>query len=219
MTAFLIDLDGTLIDTAPDIANALFMTLDDYQLPLPEFTTVRNWIGGGAAVLVQRALLNLSDELRQTVRAEAFHSEFLTHYRETNGSHCKPYAGVEETLLELKNHSSPIACVTNKPEALAREVLQHCGLSAFFTCLIGGDTCTTAKPHAEPLQYAMQVLGADQSSTWMIGDSATDVNAARAAGVRAAWVSYGYHQGETATSLQPDHTFQHFSEVLTLVDI
>ncbi|MEM7279353.1 MAG: phosphoglycolate phosphatase [Pseudomonadota bacterium] len=218
MTAFLIDLDGTLIDTAPDIADALFATLDDYRLPLPEFSLVRSWIGGGATVLVQRAMKNLNKTTQQNVETEAFLSRFLSHYRQTNGSRCEPYSGVERTLHELRGQSVALACVTNKPEALANEVLEHCKLHTYFLCVVGGDTCPTPKPNAEPLQHAIKALGASEHNTWMIGDSATDVNAARAAGVSAAWVSYGYHQGETAASLQPDRAFQHFDEVLSLLD-
>ncbi|MFK7956689.1 MAG: phosphoglycolate phosphatase [Lysobacterales bacterium] len=213
--ALLFDLDGTLADTALDIASALDATLADLSLPLAGIAQTRQWIGGGAPALVSRALDTLAPDYDDRQVEQAL-NVFMHHYEHYNGTHCKLYPGVADTFSELRANDISMACVTNKPYRFAVAVLDKFALSDHFTCVIGGDSLALKKPDPLPLHTALGSLQATAENSWMIGDSATDVNAARNAGVRSAWVSYGYHQGLGPAELEPDRVLQEFSEVLGL---
>jgi phosphoglycolate phosphatase len=186
----LIDLDGTLIDTAEDIVGAANQMLDDLSaMPLP-IKTVSSFIGRGVRNLVRRSLeASGLDTTTSIDRAEAI---FYRHYTELNGRFSRVYPGVLAGLIALRNHGLRLACVTNKPQALAAPLLSLTGLAPHFDALVGGDSLTQMKPDPEPLRHACRLLDSDVVRTVMVGDSAVDVAAARAAGMPVYLVRYGY---------------------------
>ena len=190
--AIAFDLDGTLVDSAPDIAHALNIGLVQAGLPAFDVDSVRTWIGDGPDALIERALsahhLDASNRpgLRLQLRA-AFDQATLA---EPLGHGCV-YAGIP-ALLEGLFGRVPMAVVTNKPTALARAVLQAAGLLHYFTSVHGADTAEQRKPApALPAQAAAQ-LGVAPAAMLLVGDSPADMNAAHAAGCPAALVGWGY---------------------------
>ena len=213
MAAFLFDLDGTLFDTAPDIADALDRTLVELGLPAAGRERALGWIGGGAKVLLERALPAVGGE---RFRADDIMPAFMTHYAATNAASAEPYPGVVETLNELGERGHAMGCVTNKPARFAFELLYKAELANHFATLIGGDTLAERKPHPLPITTAIETLEAAAEHTWMIGDSITDMDAARAAGVRSAWVPYGYHRDTPLETLDPTIALTGFGDILAL---
>jgi phosphoglycolate phosphatase len=187
--AALIDLDGTLVDSAPDIAAAVNRMLADIGAPELSLDTVRSFIGGGVPTLLARVLEASGRASDVRLASQLFH----LHYHETNGRHGGVYPGVPEGLQALGAAGYRLACVTNKPFALADELLRLSGLDGYFDLLVGGDTVTPMKPAPEPLWYACRKLGADHGSSLLVGDSPVDAAAAEAAGMPLYLVRYGYH--------------------------
>ncbi len=194
MTAALFDLDGTLIDTAPDIHAAASAMLKDLHMPPLAFDAARGYIGDGVVRFVKRALTRQwwgeprGDVLR---RAETLMYE---HYARECTARLLCYDGVRDALRVLQNKGVAMACVTNKPAVFSAPLLRESGLSPFFAAVVSGDTLPVKKPNAAPLLAAVKTLGADVHHTWMIGDSAADAKAAKAAGCKFAVVRYGYHR-------------------------
>ncbi len=215
-SALLFDLDGTLADTALDIAGALDATLAQLGLPAAGIAQTRDWIGGGAPMLVRRAITALTTSASESLLDAAL-ALFMEHYQRHNASRCTLYPGVAQTLAKLSQQQIAMACVTNKPQRFAVQVLNKFDLQGYFPVVIGGDSLAEKKPHPLPLHRALTELGCEADSSWMIGDSATDVSAARNAGMQVAWVSYGYHQGLTEQDLKPDRVCHEFSQVGTLL--
>ncbi|MEM1263921.1 MAG: phosphoglycolate phosphatase [Pseudomonadota bacterium] len=213
MPTYLFDLDGTLFDTAPDIADALDLTLAAIGLEPVGRELAQQWIGGGAIVLIDRALRHA---VATHLSPDDVLPTFMDHYATTNARDAAPFPGVTETLEELIRRGRKLGCVTNKPERFAREILVKAGIAERFGVLIGGDTLPVRKPDALPLNSAMATLGATAGSTWMVGDSMTDMNAARAAGVKSAWVPFGYHQGATLAELDPTEALTEFTDLLEI---
>ncbi|MEM8983381.1 MAG: phosphoglycolate phosphatase [Pseudomonadota bacterium] len=213
MRTYLFDLDGTLFDTAPDIADALNLTLEELGLAATSRDTAQSWIGGGAIVLLERALRHAAvDDLTPSDVMPTF----MRHYALTNARDAAPFPGVTETLAELTRRQRKLGCVTNKPERFAREILEKSGLAAQFGVLIGGDTLPVRKPEPLPVTTAMETLGGAAAETWMVGDSMTDMDAARNAGVNSAWVPFGYHQGATVSELAPTEALTEFTDLLAI---
>lgn len=188
--AVLIDLDGTLIDTAPDIvaaANRMLKDLDAQPLP---FATVCGFIGKGVPNLVRRVLE--AQGLSETIDGALAHQLFLRHYRDTNGRFGRVCPGVRDGLEALRRGGFPLACVTNKPMAFTEPLLQATGLLDFFGAIVAGDSTPKMKPDPEPLLHACRLLHADPALAAFVGDSAVDVAAARAAGMPVYIVGYGY---------------------------
>ncbi|MEL7536068.1 MAG: phosphoglycolate phosphatase [Pseudomonadota bacterium] len=213
MTTFLFDLDGTLFDTAPDIADALDLTLTELGLPAAGRERAISWIGGGARVLLKRALPAAGAD---DADPDDVMPIFMRHYGTTNARTAMPYPGVDDTLSVLAGQGHRLGCVTNKPALFAHQILEASQLLDRFGVLIGGDTLIERKPHPLPLTTAISALEATVDETWMVGDSLTDMDAARAAGVRSAWVPYGYHRDTAQDVLAPTVALQSFAEILDL---
>ncbi|MEC9342151.1 MAG: phosphoglycolate phosphatase [Pseudomonadota bacterium] len=188
----LFDLDGTLADTAPDIAAALDEVLAAQGHPPAGLDAARGWIGNGVERLLERALLDATarrpkaDEVARAVRA------FLGSYSTRLVARSCCYPGMIDLLGALSGCGIRVGCVTNKPEAEARAVLEGLGIAPLFGCVVGGDTTPEKKPSPLPVQRALAVLGAARESTILVGDSDNDLRAATAAGVRSIWVTWGY---------------------------
>jgi phosphoglycolate phosphatase len=204
--ALLFDLDGTLLDTAHDIALALQRALADRKMPAPDVAQVRTMIGRGAPMLVERAAAALNLPLDVAARAEVL-EDFFFHYgriQELNETAAQPYPGVLEGLAQLHRAGLPMAIVTNKQQRFAQTLLRMRDMDSWFRVVVGGDTCERRKPDPMPLQHAASQLGSLASNTMMVGDSVNDVTAALAAGMRVACLPYGYNEGRDPRSL-PAH--------------
>ncbi|MGN0858395.1 MAG: phosphoglycolate phosphatase [Stenotrophomonas sp.] len=186
--AVIFDLDGTLVDSAADIAEAVNRLFDALQLPRVEPALVRSWIGDGVRALVATALAHHGS--RQPLdQALAL---FMTGYHDCLLRSPQLYPGVRETLQALQQAAVPMAICTNKPVALVPPLLQHLGIEEFFPVIIGGGSLPLRKPDPAPLLASAAGLGVAVAQCLMVGDSGTDHAAAQAAAMPVALVRYGY---------------------------
>jgi phosphoglycolate phosphatase len=214
----LFDLDGTLVDSAPDLTAAIDEMLATLNRPAAGPDKVRQWVGNGAQVLVRRALTGRADWENTVPIDEALFldacEQFYRSYEALNGSAATVFEGVEPCLERLYEHGCRMAVVTNKPERFVRPLLERMGLEHWFEMIIGGDTLTVKKPDAEPLLTAMRSLDGNPGTTVMIGDSAADAQAARNAGLPSVLVRYGYHYGPSVDELGADVVVDSLTELL-----
>ncbi len=189
------DLDGTLIDSAPDLRIAVNNVLGELGAPALDIVRIRSMIGDGAVQLLTRAFaasgLALSDPHEALQR-------FFYYYQSDPIAHTRLYDGVIETLALAREHDVPMAVCTNKPEASAHVVLERLGLAPFFQAVVGGDTHAYRKPDPRMLTGLLERFGASAAQALMVGDSEIDAAAARAAAVPFALLTYGYHRGPVA---------------------
>jgi phosphoglycolate phosphatase len=203
LTTVLFDLDGTLLDTLPDIACALNRALHDEGLAERPLEEVLAGVGRGAAVLIDRMTAQQPDPLLRERVLAGFFSHYEALHRK-GASTVRAFAGVRGCLDELLLRGFRLAVVTNKRRDLALRSLEDGGVLDAFELVVGGDTCRHRKPHPEPLLYALSALNQDPSAALMVGDSANDVDAARAAGLPVVVVPYGYNGGEDPRLLVAD---------------
>ena len=204
--AVLFDLDGTLLDTAGDIALALNRAIGEIGWAPLGLEDVRRFIGAGGAVLVERAALLRGRELSPAQRS-AMVQRFFHHYGQLGerGEHsAEPYPGAADALRRLRAAGVRIAVVTNKQRRFAVEVLRQRGLMDSVDCVVGGDTCERRKPDPQPLLFACESLGIEPQAALMVGDSIHDAKAARAAGMAIICVTYGYNEGSDPHTLSCD---------------
>ena len=197
--AVLFDLDGTLVDTAPDIAAAVNRMLADLGRPDYSVERIATWVGEGSERLVQRALAGGRDDEAPAGQLQRGLALFRRHYAAGICNFSQPYPCVPETLAALRESRIRIGCVTNKPEKLARLLFQALDLEALFDVIVGGDTLESKKPSPEPVHYACRRLRVEPAAAVYVGDSMTDCRAADAAGVAMVAVSYGYNRGADLT--------------------
>ena len=214
--AVLLDLDGTLLDTAPDIAAAANAMLAGQGLgPLPA-DVIRNFIGKGIPHLVERCLVEaglplVCAQLEPALRA------FGDHYRAFNGKSSLPYPGVVEGLQRLRKASVKLACVTNKARAFTAPLLEATGLAPLLDAVVTSDDVRRRKPDPEPYLHACKVLQVAPDKAVVIGDSANDAEAGRAAGCRVLLVAYGYSEGRDVRELDSDGVSATFADALELI--
>ena len=182
------DLDGTLVDSAPDIAAAVNALFAELGLPAMELALIRRMIGDGAPVLLERALLHVG----ATQTAAELMPRYSVHYSENAVGLTKLYPNVGETLTALHAAGCRLGICTNKPIGPTRAVLAAFGLDAMIEYVIGGDSLPQRKPQPEPLWNVIRALGGTPESAVMIGDSAVDIACAEAAGVPAVIIPSGY---------------------------
>jgi phosphoglycolate phosphatase len=205
--AVLFDLDGTLVDTAPDIAAAMNRALEEFQLHALSRGEIADRIGKGPRVLAQRVLAVqdvLLDEAARERLLEPLLSAYLDHYSATIGSHGRLFPHVAETLRELRARGLKLGVVTNALQRPAQVILDRYGIADLIDLVLGGDRVTQRKPHPEPLETACAHFGIDTEDALMVGDSANDVAAARAAGCEVVCVPYGYNEGQSIELLGCD---------------
>lgn len=210
------DLDGTLVDTAGEIAEAANRALADHGIAPRPPEAIGLLIGAGLHVLMRRLLAQVQEEesaLGQVVSIDAVLRSVDRHYAQTAGTTARPYPGCEEALRALRAAGVRLACVTNKESHHARRVLDATGLAGHFELLIGGDTLPEKKPHPSVLRHVAQALGGTVGRMAHVGDSRVDVEAARAAGVAAWVVPYGYNAGEPIALAGPDLVFERLTDV------
>ncbi len=209
------DLDGTLVDTALGLAQAMDRALYALELPTAGEENVEKWIGNGADVLVQRALtwaLKGQEPLfDQCLMARKL---FDGYYAQTvdEGSFLFPH--VAGTLAALAEKGLPMAIVTNKPTPFVTPLLESLGIAKYFQLIIGGDDVENKKPHPEPLFKVMETLDLSAEALLFVGDSRNDILAAQAAGCPCVGMTYGYNYGEAIELSKPDFVFDKFSDLL-----
>ena len=216
MKAALLDLDGTLLDTAPDLAAAANAMLTDLGLHALPVSTVRDFIGSGIQRLVERSLQAAGLALPCTHLERALRS-FGAHYRRLNGTSSAPFPGVLEGLERLRGRGLRLACVTNKAAAFTTPLLEKSALARFFDAVVTADRVGARKPHPEPFLFACRQLQIEPTAATAIGDSAHDSEAARAAGCRVFLVSYGYSEGRDVRTLNADAVVASFTEAAELL--
>jgi phosphoglycolate phosphatase len=217
--ALLFDLDGTLVDSVPDLAFAVDAMLRDMGKTEAGMEQVRLWVGNGAHMLVKRALSKnmLPKHIDEPFLEQAMKS-FYHHYQQVNGLKSQLYPQVSGTLKHLRKVIPFMALVTNKPEQFTQPLLDHHQLPP-FDLLVCGDTLPTKKPDPAPLLYCLEKLGCHPQETVMIGDSVSDIKAAKAANIPVICVNYGYHQGEDLSAYQPDCLIEEFDELLGILKV
>jgi phosphoglycolate phosphatase len=200
--AALFDLDGTLVDTAPDLAAAANRMLADLgRASLPD-DRIRDYVGKGVVNLVNRCF-EASGGGGEEDRARA-HAVFERHYSAGIADRSRPYPGVVDGLEALERAGIAMGCVTNKAGRFTEPLLELTGLRRFFGVVVSGDTVERKKPHPDPMLYAAGKLGASPAETLVVGDSLNDVQSARAAGCAVVVVPYGYREGLSLEDLGAD---------------
>lgn len=207
--AVLFDLDGTLLDSIPDLAEACQRMMRELGHPPHDLETIRSFVGKGMVNLVTRCLGDASAEA-----VDAAVAVFRRHYAAVNGDATTLYPGVVPTLEALAARGVPLACVTNKPAAFTEPLLARCGIADYFAVTVSGDTLAEKKPHPAPLQHACRLLGVAPAAALMVGDSANDAEAARAAGMPVLLVTYGYSEGRPVDSIDCDGLLSNLEDVL-----
>ena len=209
----LFDLDGTLVDSVHDIAPALNTALSEHGFAKLSIDQVRSMIGRGSTKLVELAIE--ADQPSKLNLTHAVHQRFIEAYGQNVSQYTQVLSGVHEFLDAMKAAGKRMACVTNKPEALARKLLDDLQLSAFFETLIGGDTAPRKKPDPAPLLLALERLGSSADDALMFGDSVYDLQAAQAAGMPCFVISGGYNQGQELSVDTPNLSFNRYAELLS----
>lgn len=213
----LIDLDGTLVDSVPDLAKAVdAMMLDIGEQERGE-NVVRNWVGNGVERLVKRALTQELYAEPEQAKYDQAYPIFYQYYQDYNGKFSRLFDGIAEGLAVLQKQGYALACVTNKAEAFTLPLLEALGILSYFKIVVSGDTTAHKKPHPEPLLHAAKFFNADPHQCLMIGDSQHDVEAARNAGFQVICVTYGYNHGEDIADSKPDGIINSLAELPTLL--
>ena len=205
LKAALLDLDGTLLDTAPDLAMAAnAMRIELGMTPLRE-DIVATFVGRGMENLVRRVLAGSllgPDEPAQDISGPL--ACFRRHYHAVNGDRARIFEGTLEGLQAMRANGLELAVLTNKPTEFTVPLLEQTGLRGFFSAIVCGDTCEQKKPHPMPVLHACRLLGVQAAEAVVIGDSFNDALAARAAGCPVLVVPYGYNEGRDVTTLDVD---------------
>lgn len=208
------DLDGTLVDSVPDLATAVDRMLVERGRAPAGIERVREWVGNGARVLVRRALAGGLDHAAVSdAETEEALGSFLDIYADCHELTVL-YPGVHELLEALSTAAVELAVVTNKPERFVAPLLEQVGLGGYFRWIIGGDTLPQQKPDPAALLQVMHLAGVSQVQSLFVGDSRNDVLAARAAGIPCIAVSYGYNHGRPVAEEQPSLVVDSLAELL-----
>ncbi|WP_404824342.1 phosphoglycolate phosphatase [Pseudomonas benzenivorans] len=209
------DLDGTLVDSVPDLAAAVDQALLGLGRAPAGLARVRDWVGNGARVLVRRALAGgLQHERVGEAEAEQALELFMAAYAESHGL-TRVYPGVTQTLDWLRAQDIPLAIVTNKPERFVAPLLDEKGLGSYFRWIVGGDTLPQQKPDPAALRHVLRLARVDADRALFVGDSRNDVLAARAAEVPCVALSYGYNHGRPIAEEEPLRVLDDLRQLLS----
>lgn len=223
--AAIVDLDGTMVDTLGDFAEALNRMLHDLELPAVAPVQIENMVGKGSEHLLRSVLNHVLAHGGQVPSAIEIESQvealyprawerYQHHYLAINGRYAHLYPGVVEGLRALRGAGLALACLTNKPTAFALPLLRAKGLDGFFDHVFGGDAFARKKPDPLPLLKTCAALGTAPARTLMIGDSSNDAQAARAAGCPVVLVTYGYNHGQPVQAVDADGFIQSLPQLL-----
>lgn len=214
------DLDGTLIDSGPDLAEALNYMLKNLGHETFSEEVIHNWVGNGALTLVKRGLLgknDLDNSLNDDLVQNALEI-FLEYYQENICVKTSAYPHVKDTLEKLKESGYILSIVTNKPYAFIKPILKRLGLQDFFELYVGGDSLELKKPDPAPLLYVCKSLDIDVKDSIMIGDSKNDILAANRCNMQSIGVNYGYNYGEDIKTHNPTVVVDDFKNILTVLE-
>ncbi len=211
MAVVMYDLDGTLLDTAEEIAQAVNMTLAEFGHDAVDGAQVRNWIGHGTGWLMKTAWQNTQGPL--DAPWDKVMERFIHHYEATAGTRSTAFPHVLETLQRARAYGVKQAIVTNKERRFTERVLEKHGLSDAFEMIICGDSLSVKKPDPAVIEHCLTELGATRGEALFIGDSEIDVTTARAAGVVCWVVPYGYNLGKPIADAMPDRIVQDIRDV------
>jgi phosphoglycolate phosphatase len=214
----LIDLDGTLVDSVPDLAFCVDAMMERLGRPTHGEAKVRDWVGNGVERLTRRALIGQLNGEPSDEDFEQAYPIFLELYDRHNGEQSGLYPGVREGLDYLKTTGIRLGCVTNKAEQFTVPLLKALGVFNDFEIVISGDTLPKKKPDPMPLLHAATHFGIDPANALMLGDSVSDVKAARAAGFQIVCMSYGYNHGNDIRDANPDAVIDSFVEMKALLE-
>ena len=209
----LIDVDGTLVDSVPDLAYCVDEMMKALDMPVHGEEKVRNWVGNGVERLTRRALIGQLDGEPDDSLFEKAYPIFLELYAENTSKRSCLYPGVEEGINYLKSEGYKLGCVTNKASQFTLPLLKDLGIHDHFEIIICGDTLEKKKPDPLPLLHAADYFGVQPANAMMLGDSISDVKASRAAGFQIICMSYGYNHGEDIRDSHPDAVIDSMSEL------
>ena len=215
-TLLIFDLDGTLINSALDLALAVNYMLEQLGRDSFDEEVIHGWVGNGALTLVKRALSGrreVDDNLDEAYVEMAL-KIFLDYYEKNLCNATVPYPHVLKTLNTLKEKGYTLAIVTNKPFPFVSPILKGLGMDDLFACILGGDSLPEKKPHPQPLLHVCERLEVNVANAAMIGDSKNDILAANACGMDSVGVTYGYNYGEEIGVHKPRVIIDDFSELL-----
>lgn len=221
LDAAIIDLDGTMVDTLGDFAQALNLMLHDLALPEIAPPAIAHMVGKGSEHLLRLVLNHALAQMGKALSAiemEALYARawpsYQRHYLAINGQFANVYPGVVEGLQALRSAGLRLACLTNKPLPFALPLLRAKGLDGFFAHVFGGDSFEKKKPDPLPLHKTCEALGTIPARTLMVGDSSNDAQAARAAGCPVVLTTYGYNHGQPVRSVDADGWVDSLAELL-----
>ena len=203
LDAAIVDLDGTMVNTLGDFAEALNRMLADLQLPAIAPQAIENMVGKGSEHLIRSVLAHVGAADVDAIYGQAW-QRYEHHYLQLNGQFADVYPGVLEGLQALRARGLRLACLTNKPLSFAQPLLAQKGLAPLFEQVFGGDSFERKKPDPLPLLKTCEALGTSPARTLMLGDSSNDTQAARAAGCPVVLVSYGYNHGQPVRQVDAD---------------
>ncbi|EHA14034.1 phosphoglycolate phosphatase [Halomonas sp. HAL1] len=208
------DLDGTLIDSVPDLAAAVAHALKALDLRQPSEAEVRDWVGNGAPVLVEKALTWALQTPPTPALQQRGYDTFMDYYGAAPHVLTTLYSGVQQALQGLHQQGMTLVLITNKPERFIEPLLQHFELLDYFTLWVGGDSLAEKKPHPLPLLHAARTCQIPAAECVMVGDSRHDIAAGKAAGFTTVALPYGYNHGEPIEESHPDLVLSSLTELL-----
>ncbi|AUX91966.1 phosphoglycolate phosphatase [Mixta gaviniae] len=212
--ALAFDLDGTLVDSLPGLADAIDLALNDLQLPAAGAPRVATWIGNGADVMVERALSWAQQGQPDAGLLREARTLFDKYYADTAEAGTTLFPHVAPALEKLAAAALPLALVTNKPTPFVAPLLRSLGIARHFSLVIGGDDVAAKKPHPAPLFLVLGKFGLLPQELLFVGDSRNDILAAKAAGCPCVGMSFGYNYGEPIASSEPDLVLDDFNDLM-----
>ena len=213
----MIDVDGTLVDSVPDLSWCLDETMKQIGLPPRGEAAASQWVGNGVIRIVQRGIANDLDAAHDEALFEKAMPIFRELYAENTSKRSTLYPGVREGIDYLKTTGIKLGCITNKDAEFTHPILKDLGLWDDFEIVISGDTLEKKKPDPLPLLYGAEKLGAKPEKSLMLGDSMSDVKAARAAGFEIICMSYGYNHGVDIRESEPDAVIDSMVELKSMI--
>ena len=214
----LIDVDGTLVDSVPDLAYCVDAMMTELGRPVRGEAAVRNWVGNGVERLVRRALVGALDGEPDEADFDRAYPVFLELYADNTSKRSCLYPGVREGIDLLQAAGYKLGCVTNTAAQCTEPLLRDLGVADAFSIIISGDTLPKKKPDPMPLLHAAEFFGVAPEASLMIGDSVSDVKAARAAGFQIVCMSYGYNHGVDIRDAHPDAVIDSMVEIMPLLE-